>query len=52
MHSRIEMPNITLNQSLKLNAYPCCSATPEQTRFADAPTRVPLPPKQAARARE
>lgn len=25
------------------NRYPCCSATPAQTTFADAPIKVPFP---------
>lgn len=43
--------SITLKKSMKLKEYPCCSDTPEQTRFADAPTNVPFPPKQVANAR-
>lgn len=28
---------------MKVNLYPCCSATPAQTTLAVAPIRVPLP---------
>lgn len=28
---------------MKENPYPCCSAIPAQTTFADAPISVPLP---------
>lgn len=35
-----------LKNCRKVNLYPCCSATPAQTTFAEAPIRVPLPTKK------
>jgi hypothetical protein len=35
---------------MKENLYPCCSAIPAQITLADAPTKVPLPPKQGPNA--
>lgn len=32
-----------LKNSMKEKPYPCCSAIPAQTTFADAPINVPLP---------
>ena len=41
---------VYLKYSINVNRYPCCSATPAHTTFADAPIKVPLPPRQAPRA--
>jgi hypothetical protein len=35
--------NKYLKNSTKVNLYPCCSATPAQTTFAEAPIKVPFP---------
>ncbi len=35
---------------MNVNLYPCCCATPAHTTFAEAPIKVPFPPKQAPNA--
>lgn len=42
--------NYYLKYSTKVNLYPCCSATPAHTTFAEAPISVPLPPRHAPNA--
>ena len=41
-----------LKKSKKLNLWPCCSATPAQTTLAEPLIKVPLPPRQAPRAKD
>ncbi len=43
--------NPILKNLKKLILYPCCSEIPAATKLHDAPTKVPLPPKQLPNAR-